>query len=144
MQPFIDLFLTVFVWDQVYHPGGVKYASQLQVNEPGKESLVTGDLDVPWVRVDVRVTGLGLKWIRPSFGPLIQSAEKVILEDVNVSFPAGQVTAILVCQTSQWTVTVIEMMLPNLVGPEWRRKINYPPASCLSIYESRSPSAFQV
>jgi hypothetical protein len=87
----------------------VSHAQQVNDGkEHSKSSAVIGDLDIPWVKVDVEARALGFKWSRRSAGSqslglavswlLSQvEVERTILSDINVRFPAGEVTAILVC-----------------------------------------------
>jgi len=74
----------------------VKHAQQIEDKDKQKDALVSGAIDVPWARVNVEVQGLGLTWSRRPLYPLVSSAQKKILHDVNIRFPAGEVTAILV------------------------------------------------
>ncbi|KAF8310725.1 P-loop containing nucleoside triphosphate hydrolase protein [Clavulina sp. PMI_390] len=80
---------------QFFDAGGVKHAQQIDDKDSGKDVLVSGDIDVPWAKVDVEVRGLGMSWSRRGIPPFTSSASKDILQDVNTRFPAGEVTAIL-------------------------------------------------
>ncbi|CDZ97680.1 Pleiotropic drug resistance proteins (PDR1-15), ABC superfamily [Phaffia rhodozyma] len=80
---------------QVYHPGGVKFASQVSPEGRGKESAVTGDMDISRARINVEVRHISLSWYRRSFWPFFESSNKTILKDISAVFPAGQVSAII-------------------------------------------------
>jgi hypothetical protein len=109
--PFLLLFQLLL---QFWHPGGVKHASKTPTNDRGKESTVTGKIDLPRAKIDVEVRSGGLSpvptctlltscsrhcstqlrhislaWKRRSFKPFFGAAEKKILRDVSASFPAG-------------------------------------------------------
>ncbi|BGP27054.1 ATP-binding cassette transporter snq2 [Rhodotorula toruloides] len=85
-----------------YHPGGVKHATQ---HTPSKQSDshdskakgVFADLTKTKSKrsVDVAVNDLRLVVSRRNLGRKGGSDEKVILESVNASFPAGQVSVIM-------------------------------------------------
>lgn len=85
-----------------YHPGGVKHATQ---HAPSKrsdsdDSKTKGELaDLIKTKskrsVDVAVNDLRLVVSRRNLGRKSGNDEKVILENVNASFPAGQVSVIM-------------------------------------------------
>ncbi|KAK8861246.1 hypothetical protein IAR55_002065 [Kwoniella newhampshirensis] len=77
----------------IYPAGGVKHASEIESHNRGKqadvmESHMTRD------KIEVAVQNLTLTWERRGRGA-IKDKTKVILNDVSVSFPAGEVSAIL-------------------------------------------------
>jgi hypothetical protein len=73
-------------------------------------------MDLVRARIDVEAQGLGLKWIRAWPGSANKKrVEKVILEDVNIRFPAGEVTAILVSGFSELPLSTL-IMLDALPG----------------------------
>lgn len=81
----------------MYKPGGIKHAAQIDHNADSKTRDVPSDMDLIRTRIDVEAQGLGLKWIRAWPGSQKKNrVEKVILQDVSIRFPAGEVTAILV------------------------------------------------
>lgn len=95
-RKFSFVSLTRHLFSKLFAAGGVKHAQQIESNDNGKDLLVSGAIDVPWARVHVEVRGLGLSWARRALYPFISSANKDILQDINIRFPAGEVTAILV------------------------------------------------
>ncbi|EIW69228.1 hypothetical protein TREMEDRAFT_31078 [Tremella mesenterica DSM 1558] len=77
----------------VYPAGGVKHAAEIESHHRGKqtdviESHMTRD------RIDVEVRNLTLNWERRGRG-VMKDRKKVILDDVSVRFPAGEISAIL-------------------------------------------------
>lgn len=84
----------------------MKHAQQIEDNDKQKDTLVSGAIDVPWARTNVEVQGLGLTWSRRPIYPLVSSARKEILHDVNIRFPAGEITAILVGHSTKTQETV--------------------------------------
>ncbi|KAJ7630445.1 P-loop containing nucleoside triphosphate hydrolase protein [Roridomyces roridus] len=79
-----------------YKPGGVKHAPGRGVDSRGKESMLTGDMDIVRARIDVEVRNVSFKWSRSGlpFG-LASPVEKQILSGITSVFPAGQVSAIM-------------------------------------------------
>jgi hypothetical protein len=78
---------------QYWHPGGVKHAARIGSHKERK--YLESDMDIVRQKVHVEVRGLGLSWVRP--GRLIVSEQrKRILDNVNFTCPAGQITAIMV------------------------------------------------
>jgi ABC-type multidrug transport system ATPase subunit len=80
---------------QLYHPGGVRVAGKAGAGRSGKESTVTGEIDLPRARITAEIHHLTFRWSRRSMRPFFGAAEKVILRDVSAVFPAGQVSAII-------------------------------------------------
>ncbi|KAF8305817.1 hypothetical protein DL93DRAFT_2232864 [Clavulina sp. PMI_390] len=80
---------------QFFNTGGVRHAQRIDNEDNQKDILVSGDIDVPWVKVDVEVRGLGMSWSQRGVPPFTSPTSKDILQDVNIRFPAGNVTAIL-------------------------------------------------
>lgn len=72
---------------EVYRAGGVRHASEIDSHHRGKQADVT-ESKMTRDRIDVETRGLELTWRR-------RGASRTILHDTNVSFPAGQVSAIL-------------------------------------------------
>ncbi|ELU45266.1 ABC transporter protein [Rhizoctonia solani AG-1 IA] len=80
--------------NQVYKPGGTRYARKIDPSDAGKGPAVHSDMDISRQRIDVEVRNLGLKWIKTGLVTR-KKTEKRILNDVHAVFPSGQVTAIL-------------------------------------------------
>ncbi|OCF32364.1 ABC transporter [Kwoniella heveanensis BCC8398] len=77
----------------IYPAGGVKHASVIESNNRGKqtdvmESHMTRD------KINVTVRNVTLHWQRKGRGAM-KDQTKTILNDVSVSFPAGEISAIL-------------------------------------------------
>ncbi|KAK6907065.1 hypothetical protein I203_101054 [Kwoniella mangroviensis CBS 8507] len=77
----------------IYPAGGVKHASEIESHNRGKgtdvmESHMTRD------KIDVAVKNLTLTWERKGRGA-IKDKSKIILNDVSVNFPVGEISAIL-------------------------------------------------
>ncbi|WWD16853.1 hypothetical protein CI109_101285 [Kwoniella shandongensis] len=77
----------------IYPAGGVKHASEIDSHNRGKqtdvmESHMTRD------KINVAVKNLTLTWERRGRGA-VKDKTKMILNDVSVTFPAGEVSAIL-------------------------------------------------
>jgi ABC-type transport system involved in Fe-S cluster assembly fused permease/ATPase subunit len=82
---------------KVYHPGGVKHAVQQSSSSEDEDAKAPkSDMDISRATVDVEVRSLGFKWVRSSLGPFSPRIEKPILDNINVKFPLGKVTAIIV------------------------------------------------
>ncbi|KAK7064707.1 pleiotropic drug resistance protein, ABC superfamily [Favolaschia claudopus] len=81
---------------QFYKPGGVKHAGGGGSESRGKESTLTGDMDLVRAKINVEVRNLGFKWIRSGLPlGLRKPEEKRILNEITSFFPAGEVSAIL-------------------------------------------------
>ncbi|KAJ7456457.1 P-loop containing nucleoside triphosphate hydrolase protein [Mycena latifolia] len=81
---------------QFYKPGGVKHAGGSGPESRGKESALTGDMDIVRAKIDVEIRNTSFKWVRKGlpFG-LRKAEEKPILDEITSFFPAGEVSAIL-------------------------------------------------
>ncbi|KAJ7748491.1 P-loop containing nucleoside triphosphate hydrolase protein, partial [Mycena maculata] len=79
-----------------YKPGGVKHAPGGGHENRGKESALTGDMDIIRAKIDVEIRNLSFKWVSTGlpFG-LRQAEKKPILNEITSFFPAGEVSAIL-------------------------------------------------
>lgn len=86
----------MFHLPKLFPAGGVRHAQQIGDQDIGKDVLVSGVIDIPWARIHVEARNLGLTWTRRALFPFISAARKEILHDVNIQFPPGEVTAILV------------------------------------------------
>ncbi|OXG10187.1 ABC transporter family protein [Cryptococcus neoformans Ze90-1] len=73
--------------------GGVKHASEIDSHHRGKETDVR-ESHMTRDKIDVSVRNLSLIWKRRGRGSL-KDREKVILNDLSLDFPAGEVSAIL-------------------------------------------------
>lgn len=73
--------------------GGVKHASEIDSHHRGKETDVR-ESHITRDKIDVSVRNLSLMWKRRGRGPL-KDREKIILNDLSLDFPAGEVSAIL-------------------------------------------------
>ncbi|WVW79872.1 hypothetical protein I302_101842 [Kwoniella bestiolae CBS 10118] len=88
----VEYALACFIlW--IYPAGGVKHASEIESHNRGKgtdvmESHMTRD------KIDVSVNNLTLTWERKGRGA-VKDKNKIILNDVSVNFPAGEISAIL-------------------------------------------------
>ncbi|KAJ7642282.1 P-loop containing nucleoside triphosphate hydrolase protein [Mycena rosella] len=81
---------------QFYKPGGVKHAAGGASESQGKESALTGDMDIARAKINVEIRSIVFKWVKGSlpFG-LRTAEEKPILSEITSFFPAGEVSAIL-------------------------------------------------
>ncbi|KAF7367371.1 ABC transporter protein [Mycena sanguinolenta] len=61
----------------------------------GKESALTGDMDIVRAKIDVEFRNVGFKWVRSGLPLLRKAEEKTILNDITTCFPAGEISAIL-------------------------------------------------
>ncbi|KAK4686772.1 hypothetical protein P7C73_g3345, partial [Tremellales sp. Uapishka_1] len=88
----VEYGLACFVlW--IYAAGGVKHAAEIDSHNRGKstdvvESHMTRD------KINVAISHLSLSWERHGRG-ILREAKKTILNDLTISFPAGEVSAIL-------------------------------------------------
>ncbi|KAJ7356761.1 P-loop containing nucleoside triphosphate hydrolase protein [Mycena albidolilacea] len=90
------LYLLSGVILQFYKPGGVKHAPGGGPESRGKESALTGDMDIVRAKIDVEFRNIGFKWIRSGLPLGLRKAEnKTILSEITTFFPAGEVSAIL-------------------------------------------------
>ncbi|ORX36262.1 P-loop containing nucleoside triphosphate hydrolase protein [Kockovaella imperatae] len=81
--------LVLWLWPS----GGVKHASEIESHHRGKgtdvmESHMTRD------RIDVELRNLTFAWERHGRG-VAKNKEKIILDNLSIQFPAGQISAIL-------------------------------------------------
>lgn len=74
---------------------------------------------------------------------MIASAEKVILEDVNISFPAGEVTAILVRTLLISLPAAFDNSWLTYSGTEWRGEVLLATTFSIQKHESWAVCAFQ-
>ncbi|KAJ7226045.1 P-loop containing nucleoside triphosphate hydrolase protein, partial [Mycena pura] len=80
----------------LYKPGGVRHAVNAGTQSRGKESALTGDMDIARAEIDVEIRNLGFKWVRPGFPLGLQpTTEKPILNAISTFFPPGEISAIL-------------------------------------------------
>ncbi|KAF8213711.1 P-loop containing nucleoside triphosphate hydrolase protein [Mycena galopus ATCC 62051] len=96
----IGIVLTLYILSglilQFYKPGGVKHAPGGGPESRGKESALTGDMDLVRAKIDVEIRNVGFKWIRTSLPLGLRKADdKTILNEITTFFPAGEVSAIL-------------------------------------------------
>ncbi|KAJ7151563.1 P-loop containing nucleoside triphosphate hydrolase protein [Mycena filopes] len=81
---------------QFHKPGGVKHAGGGGPESRGKESALTGDMDIVRAKIDVEIRNVSFKWVRTSLPLGLRRAEqKPILNEITSFFPAGEVSAIL-------------------------------------------------
>ncbi|KAJ6501512.1 P-loop containing nucleoside triphosphate hydrolase protein [Mycena vitilis] len=81
---------------QFYQPGGVKHAPGVGHESRGKESALTGDMDIIRTKIDVEIRNASFKWVRSGLPLGLRKAdEKPILTEITSFFPAGEVSAIL-------------------------------------------------
>ncbi|KAJ7293859.1 P-loop containing nucleoside triphosphate hydrolase protein [Mycena rebaudengoi] len=80
---------------QFYKPGGVKHATGGGAESRGKESALSGDMDITRARINVEMRSVSFKWVKQGVPLLIHAEEKPILNKITSSFPAGEVSAIL-------------------------------------------------
>ncbi|KAJ6569618.1 P-loop containing nucleoside triphosphate hydrolase protein [Mycena capillaripes] len=81
---------------QFHKPGGVKHAAGGGPESRGKESALTGDMDIIRAKIDVEIRNTSFKWVRPGLPlGLRKPEEKTILTEISSFFPAGEVSAIL-------------------------------------------------
>ncbi|KAJ7037530.1 P-loop containing nucleoside triphosphate hydrolase protein [Mycena alexandri] len=80
---------------QFHKPGGVKHAGGGPESR-GKESALTGDMDIARAKIDVEIRNASFKWVRTSLPlGLRRAQEKPILSEITSFFPAGEVSVIL-------------------------------------------------
>ncbi|KAJ7785733.1 P-loop containing nucleoside triphosphate hydrolase protein [Mycena metata] len=80
---------------QFHKPGGVKHAGGGPESR-GKESALTGDMDIVRAKIDVEIRNASFKWVRTGLPlGLRRAEEKPILNEITSFFPAGEVSAIL-------------------------------------------------
>ncbi|KAJ7171842.1 P-loop containing nucleoside triphosphate hydrolase protein [Mycena crocata] len=79
-----------------HKPGGVKHAASGGPEGHGKESALTGDMDIIRAKIDVEIRNASFKWVRTGLPMGLRRAEeKQILNEITSFFPAGEVSAIL-------------------------------------------------
>ncbi|KAJ7275585.1 P-loop containing nucleoside triphosphate hydrolase protein [Mycena haematopus] len=92
----VALYLLSGLILQFYKPGGVKHAPGGGPEGRGKESALTGEMDIVRAKIDVEFRNVGFKWIKSGLPLELRKAEeKTILKDITTRFPAGEVSAIL-------------------------------------------------
>ncbi|GAA6063063.1 hypothetical protein JCM10212_003008 [Sporobolomyces blumeae] len=103
----LGFIVVTYVWATInlanFHPGGVKHASQVATKDKDravddlteKTEKEKAALDATKERVDVVVDNLQLVVRQRQLKKRGEKVEKVILENVNARFPAGQVSVIM-------------------------------------------------
>ncbi|KAJ6626947.1 P-loop containing nucleoside triphosphate hydrolase protein [Mycena sp. CBHHK59/15] len=109
---------------QFYKPGGVKHAAGGVPEGRGKESALTGDMDIIRAKIDVEVAIFifQVDQVGLPFG-FRKAEEKPILNEISSFFPAGEVSAILVCAGKS---TILQLLAHRKLnaGPGARFEMN--------------------
>lgn len=127
----------------------MKHAARIDSSNKDRP-IAPSDMDVVRARVDIEVEGLSFSWVRPSLGKLAQGKEKSILSNVNAHFPAGKVTAVLVCTLDGFSSLDLDRTYKHLLfmcctlGTERSGKVDVASAHRCQAFERWSPRSVSI